>query len=239
MTDRNPASAVRRPSSVETWYRIGVIIPETNTTVERDFWRNLPPTVTTHPSRLPGTGGSIGGLDKIIDVAIPAAARQLAYVRPHVVVNGVTMVSSLRGNAYEDELSEELGRLAGAPTLSAMSETRRQLRELGAKRIAAISPYHDDHNVKVKAGLEAAGFEVTAFYGMGITDNFELCAVPPDQVFAFAIEKLSDVPADAILCMSTALRAVECLPQLRAAFPVPVVASNDAALQACRRILGL
>lgn len=221
----------------EDWYRVGLVLTSTNTTMERDFWRNLPPAVTVHTARVHLPGGQVWDLERVVDEGIPQAVRQLAALQPHVVVLGVTVLSALRGNEAEVRVCDELGAAIGVPVTSAMLESRRALHALGARRLACVSPYPAALNERVRASLVADGFEVVAFAGMGHESGFGLCMVTPDELVAFAQAELAGVAADALLCVSTALRALEALPRLRRLFPMPVVSTNQAALVACRRLL--
>jgi maleate isomerase len=221
----------------EDWYRVGLVLTSTNTTMERDCWRNLPPAVTVHTTRLHLPGGQVWDLEQVVDVGIPQAVRQLSALQPHAVVLGITILSALRGNETEERVCADLTGEIGAPVTSAMLESRRALHALGARRVACVSPYPAALNERVRASLVADGFEVVAFAGMGIESGFGLCAVTPAELVAFAQAELRDVAADALLCVSTALRALEALPRLRRLFPIPVVTTNQAALSACRRLL--
>jgi maleate isomerase len=52
---------------------------------------------------------------------------------------------------------------------------------LGRKRIALLSPYVDELNQAIRAGLERRGLIVVQMAGLGITDNFGICNVTPAE----------------------------------------------------------
>ena len=88
--------------------------------------------------------------------------------------------------------------------------------------------------------MEDDGIEVASIHGMGISVNFNLALVEPPEILAFAREKLGAAPAvDALFISCTNYQAVATLPRLKEAYDMPIVTSNQAALEAVGRELGV
>jgi maleate isomerase len=160
------------------------------------------------------------------------AAASVKTVRPHFVVFGCTSGGSLGGPAYDLELCARLSEITGVPTIGVFTAVREALRRSKARSVAVISPYVDDLNESIREGLEEDGFEVLAIHGMGIEVNFELAAVSPEKIAAFAADRLKGIKADALFMSCTNFRAMEALSLLRETFGSSIITSNAATLEA-------
>ncbi|MCJ7594683.1 MAG: hypothetical protein MUO52_07945, partial [Desulfobacterales bacterium] len=117
-------------------------------------------------------------------------------------------------------------------TVGVFSSVREVLRRSKAQSVAVITPYIEDINASIRAGLEEDGFKVTAIHGMGIDVNFELATVTPEEIAAFSSERLKGVKADIIFFSCTNFHAMEALPLLKQHFECPMITSNTATLEA-------
>lgn len=221
-------------------HRVGLLIPSSNTVMEVDFYRCLPASATVHTGRMYMEATTVEGEEAMLDRHTLPAARDVATARPDVVVFGCTSAGALRGNAYDAELCRGISDVTGKPTVSVIESVRNRLAALEARRIAVLTPYIEELNVRIKASVEDDGIEVASIHGMGISVNFELALVEPREILAFAREKLGSRPqVDALFISCTNYQAVATLPQLRQAYDLPLVTSNQAALEAVSRALGL
>jgi maleate isomerase len=212
--------------------RVGLIVPSSNTVAEVDFYRHLPATCTVHTSRMYLEETTPEGESTMLDEHLPRATADLATARPDVVVFACTSAGALRGNAYETELVERLSTSMDAETISVAAAVRRALAARGARRVGVVTPYVESLNVPIAASLDTGGFEVTAIHGLGITENFAIAAVEPEQIGSFAVEKLAGQELDVVFISCTNFRALDAREQVERALGVPVVTSNSAALEA-------
>mgnify|MGYP005850218759 CR=1 FL=1 len=220
--------------------RVGLLVPSSNTVMEVDFYRSLPPSVTVHTGRMYLVDTTVQGEERMLDVYTLPAAAAVGTANPDVVVFGCTSASALRGDAYCADLCRRISEAAGAPTISVIDAVREELRAAGGATVAVLTPYVDELNQRIKASVEADGFRVVAVHGMGISHNFDIARVEPPQIVEFARQRLgSRLPADILFVSCTNYRAVDALPRLRELYGVPVVTSNQAALEAVRRALSL
>ena len=220
--------------------RVGLLIPSSNTVMEVDFYRGLPSSVTVHTGRMYMESTTVQGEELMLDEYTMPTAQVLATANPDVVVFGCTSAGALRGNAYDSELCSRISEATGVPTISVIESVRHELKAAGGKTVAVITPYVDELNQRIKASVEADGFQVLAMHGMGISHNFDIAQVEPSQIVEFARERLgSKVPADILFASCTNYQSVSALPLLRQLYGIPVVASNQAALAAVRRSLSL
>lgn len=218
---------------------MGLLVPSSNTVMEVDFYRHLPATLTVHTGRMYLEDTTVAGESRMLDEYTLPAAKDLATARPHLMVFGCTSGGALRGNAYDAALCQRISGVSGAPTISVIAAVREELQRTGAGQVAIITPYEEDLNLRIRASVEADGLEVVGIYGLGITDNYAIATVTPEEIVAFARDKLVGLRPDTLFVSCTNFRALEALPALRQVFGVSVVTSNQAALAVTRRALGL
>ena len=220
--------------------RVGLLIPSSNTVMEVDFYRHLPESATVHTGRMYMEATTVKGEEEMLDDHCLPTADDVATAKPDLVVFGCTSAGALRGNAYDADLCRRISDVTGKPTVSVIESVRRKLMSLEVQRVAVLTPYIEDLNVRIKASVEDDGIEVVSIHGMGIDINFNLALVEPPEILAFAREKLGPDPrADALFISCTNYQAVATLPRLKEAYDLPIVTSNQAALEAVGRALDL
>lgn len=217
--------------------RVGLLVPSSNTVMEVDFYRRLPAGATLHTGRmyLETTTPEAEGV--MLDQHVVPAARDLATAKPAVLVFGCTSAGALRGNEYDRELCLRLAQEADAQVVSVIASVRRAITRRGAKTLGVVTPYVDALNDKIRSSLEADGSRVTAIDGLGITDNFRIAQVTPEEIAEFAFRRLHDVRADLVFVSCTNFRALEAIPLIEERLGTPVVTSNQAALEETLAVL--
>lgn len=217
--------------------RLGLLVPSSNTVMEVDFYRNLPANVTLHVARILLEETTVEAEKRMIEEYVPLAARDLSTVHPDLVVFGCTSASAVYGADGDRVLQARLNDVTGAPTVGVMSSVLKALDQIEARRVAVITPYIGALNAKIAERLVSHGLEVVAIHGMGISVNYDIALVRPNEIVAFAEQRLADVSADCIFVSCTNLRAMEALPELTLRFDVPVITSNKATLDAVHALV--
>lgn len=210
--------------------RIGLLVPSSNVVMEVDFYRNLPSHVSVHTARMYMEATTVEGESRMLDEFVMPAARDVATARPHVIVFGCTSAGALRGNAYDSHLCRAITDQTGVPVISVISSVRRAIAKEGFRRVAVVTPYIEDLNHRIKKSLEDEELLVTSIHGMGISENFAISEVTPAEIVAFALEKVDLAEADGLFVSCTNFRAMAALSELRRAFPIPVMTSNQVTL---------
>jgi maleate isomerase len=216
--------------------RVGLLIPSSNTMMEVDFVRDLPPGAALHTARMYMEDTTPAGENRMLDEFALPAARDLGTARPDVVVFGCTSAGALRGNDYDAELCQRISELTGAPVVSTIGAVRAAIETSGASNIGVITPYVDELNDKIKESIEADGIDVAGIAGLGITDNFQIAEVSFDEIVTFAVDALGPLAVegviDLIFASCTNFGAMAAGPAITERLGVPVVTSNQAALAA-------
>jgi len=220
-------------------FRIGLIVPSSNTVVEPDFARNLPRGATLHTARMFLAETTEAAERVMITRYVPQAVRDLASLYPHVVAFACTSGGAVLGADGEAKLVGDIARETGALVVSTNEAVKSRLERCNPERIAVITPYVDELNQRIRAGLEGRGLNVVHCTGLGITENYALAGVPPAGILAYAQEQLADVSFDLLFVSCTNFRGVEARSLLMERFGVPVVTSNQATVEATLEAIGL
>jgi maleate isomerase len=212
------------------------MIPSSNTMMEVDFSRGLPPGTALHTARMFMADTTAEAEHRMLDEYALPAARDLGTARPDVVVFGCTSAGALRGSDYDSQLCERISELTGAPTVSTIGAVRAAISDSGATSIGVITPYVDELNVKIKASIEADGTRVAAIAGLGITDNFAIAEVGPAEIVAFAQRALGQLAVGGGIGLAfascTNFGAMGVRDAIARRLGVPVITSNQAVLAA-------
>ncbi|HEX8863074.1 MAG TPA: aspartate/glutamate racemase family protein [Actinomycetes bacterium] len=222
---------------METRPRVGLLVPSSNTVMEPDFWRALPPSATLHTGRMYLEETTPEAESRMLDEHVLPAARDLATARPDLIVFGCTSAGALRGNRYDADLCRRISDLSGVPTVSVIASVRQAITASGARRVGVVTPYVDALNQRIRESVEADGVAVAGIAGLGISDNFEIAAVPQERIIDFAERTLRDLDIDLAFVSCTNFPAVAALPELEQRLGLPVVTSNQAAIAAVLRLL--
>jgi maleate cis-trans isomerase len=218
------------------------MVPSTNTTCEADFNMVAPRDVTVHGQRLWMTNDATGDdAYKRMNDEIETGACYLATAKVDVIASGCTTGSFYRGPGWDREMLALITRAAGVPAVATTPSVVDALRAFGARRLSVATPYPEWNNQRLRAYLEAQGFEVLNVDGepraaaagnQGINDQ------PPESVVEFAA-RVCRPEAVAWLCSCTAWRSVEAVAALEARTGKPVVTSNQATIWTALRALGV
>jgi maleate isomerase len=212
--------------------RVGLIVPSSNTVAEVDFYRHLPGDATVHTARVYLEETTPEAEAVMLDEHLEPAVRDLRTARPDLMVFACTSGGALRGNAYEADLIARIARETGAETISVAASVRRAIAKRQARRVGVITPYVPALDEKIAASLEEDGVEVVGIRGLELTENFAIASVEPERITQFASECFEGSDIDLLFASCTNLRAVDAREQMEQALGVPVVTSNQAALEA-------
>jgi maleate isomerase len=217
--------------------RLGLLLPSSGTVQEVDFYRRVPPHVTVHAARMRLPTTTEADEARMLDAHVMPAAADLATIRPDLVVFSCTSAGALRGRDYEAQLCREIAAAAGAPVVSTLGAVRQELARLAVRAVAVVTPYPDALTLPVRTSLESDGLRVSVARGLGLSDSLEIAAVAPETIVRFAVDTFQQGPADAVFIACCTFRAFDARPAIAAALGVPVVTSNQAALDAALRAL--
>jgi maleate isomerase len=167
-----------------------------------------------------------------------AEAEKLMDCKPAAIAVVLTTDAAPGGVDKLAARSLELQTAVGVPVLNASAADHAALRALGARRVAVVTPFDAEVDQRVRANVEAAGFEVVAIGGTEAPSLPAICETPLDDVRrVFRIVAESD--CEAILQVGTALPVVAMIAELEAEIGKPIVACNAAVYWQALRAVGI
>ncbi|MEM4782675.1 MAG: aspartate/glutamate racemase family protein [Halalkalicoccus sp.] len=219
------------------WRRLGVVVPSSNTAVERELSRYLPEEVSVHASRMPLESVTADALDAMSDRVVECADL-LAHAGVEAVAYACTTGSLLHGPGFDRELEKTLAAAIDGPAIATALSVDRALESLGATRIVVRTPYNEELNAREREYLESAGYEVGSIAGLGIEDNTEIGALTPEDAAA-QVASVDPDGIDAVFVSCTNYPTLPAIGAMEDELGVPVVTSNGATLWDLCRVAGV
>jgi maleate isomerase len=223
-------------SAQQKTHRIGLLVPSSNTTVEPEFYRALPASVTLHTARLFLTEITPEAILRILE-DLETQSRYLASAEVDVIVMGATAPSFLKGAGYDREVMERIEKATGRTATTTSTALLRALRFLGVKRIALGSAYTEKVNGIAKGFIEANGFQVVAARGLGIEDNLAVGRLDSDSAYELA-RSADTADADAVVLACTNWRTMDVIERLERELGKPVLSTTQVTVWDALRLIG-
>lgn len=217
-------------------YRVGLLVPSSNTTVEPEFYRALPANVTLHTARLFLTRITPEAILGLVE-ELETQSRLLASADVDVIMLGATAPSFLKGAGYDREVIARIEQATGKPATTTSTALTRALRFLGAKRIVLGSAYDDKVNAIAQGFLEANGFKVVAARGLGMVDNLAVGRLGPESAYELA-RGADRTDADAMVLACTNWRTMDAIERLERELGKPVVSTTQVSVWDALRMIG-
>lgn len=213
--------------------RIGLMTPSVNTTTEPEFSRNLPDGVSLHTARVPLTGGTTAGIERM-RAGIDRCAELLADASVDVVALGCTSGTFFEEERIESRISEP----TGVPAVATAASLKRAFDALGIESVTISTPYTDELNDLEVEFMEESGYDVVAIDGLGIEDGLRMGRASPESVYRQAVET-SCPTADAHVISCANYRTFEVVGAIEADIGKPVLTSNGVVLWDALRTVGI
>ena len=228
MSETDPTGFAYRLSPPPRRPRLGLIVLQTDETVEQDFPRLVAPqTAVLHVSRVPS--GAAVTVDMIAEMerALPQAASLLpAPVTFGAVGYACTSGTGLIGAARVEALvkSATRARHVTNPLTASVAAFAR----LGLGRIAFVSPYIAEVSTPLAEAFERAGLEIRKRLSFCERTEAQVARIDPASVYAAALEAGRAADVEAVFLSCTNLRTLDVIDSAEAVLGKPVVSSNQA-----------
>ncbi|GAA3770559.1 aspartate/glutamate racemase family protein [Streptomyces phyllanthi] len=216
---------------------VGVVAPF-DFALDRELWRWVPDDVSLHLTRTPFVPVEVSlDLARLVSEheTLGDAVRTLNAIAPEVVAYACTSGSFVGGVAGERAMCEAMTRAGAVPSVTTSGALLEALLELGARRVALVTPYTVSVTRSLEEYLAEAGVTVTGRAYMGLTRH--IWKVPYRSVVDMA-RRAVRAPADALFISCTNLPTYDVIPQLEAELRIPVISANQVTMWAALRHLG-
>jgi maleate cis-trans isomerase len=212
----------------------GVLIPSTNTTVEIEYSRLLPPELQAHIGRL-GKGGATA-FSPSLDADLEYQAKLLGTAKVEVVALAQTS-ASLFADDYDKVNIRRMSQAAGVPAVTSAVAIGQAVRALGATRIALVSPYSAEVIGRAKRYYETKfGLQVLAVEGFGATDAYAIGQLDADNA-RDAFARIDRPEIEVLVVPGGNFPTMPHIPGWELDFRKPVITTNQAALWAMLQVM--
>jgi maleate isomerase len=232
-------------------YRIGMIVPSSNLTMETELPRMLrareqalpDERFTFHSSRMRMQHVTPEELARM-NAQTGRATLELADARPDVVASACLVAIMAQGSGYHCHAEAQITGVLDdegldAPVVTSAGALLRSLDALGAARVALVTPYMKPLTKLVAQYVEDAGIEVVDALSLEVSDNLAVARLDPGALEQHW-RKVNTAGADALV-----LSACVQMPSLPAIAPVeaqagiPVLSAATATVFTILTELGL
>lgn len=218
---------------------IGVVAPF-DFALDRELWRWVPDETSLYLTRTPFVPVEVS-LDMARMISghetLREAVRALHAVQPEVVAYACTSGSFVGGTAGERSMAAVMSEAAAdLPAVTTSGALLDALAEIGARRIAVVTPYTKSVTDALEDFLGEAGIAVTGRAYLGLTR--EIWKVPYRDVAEMARRAVVGA-ADALFISCTNLPSYDVIPQLEAELGIPVLSANQVTIWAALRPMGV
>jgi maleate isomerase len=217
---------------------VGVVAPF-DFALDRELWRWVPDDVSLRLTRTPYVPVEVSlDLARLVSEheTLRDAVRALGASEPKVVAYACTSGSFVGGLAGERAMCEAMSAAGDVPSLTTSGALLEALDELGARRIALVTPYTESVTQALEEYLGEAGVTVTGRAFLGLTRH--IWKVPYRSVVDMARQAVVGA-ADALFISCTNLPTYDAIPQLEAELRMPVLSANQVTMWAALRSIGV
>lgn len=221
-----------RASGSGSRLRIGVLVPETNTTLRSDFARLSPSEVVTLWEELAMGNGRMADDSQHADVISAAhdsthgAVERLAARHPDCIVMGFVIDTFWGGRAGSLATTARLRDAAqGRPIITGGDAALAALDVLGARRIGVVTPYQPAADRHVARFFEESGIEIAALSGLRATTAAAIAEIGPESLSA-AVREVAAHGVDAVVQCGTNVSLLDEVESLENEVGAPVLTMN-------------
>ena len=218
-------------------FKLGLIVPSSNTTIEPEFWRMVSDWATVHTARIRLEAITIHDLERMEEQTIEASLR-LFDAKVDIIGYGCTSGSLFRGGDHFVQIEKKISAETGIQSVATAGAVLDALNWLGLTSISVATPYPDDINARIRSFLEQHDKTVLAIKGLNIVDNREVGRKEPQLAYKLAKEVFRR-EVEGVFISCTNFRTIEIIDRLERELDIPVISSNIATLWAMLKKIGI
>ncbi|MEM8797476.1 MAG: Asp/Glu racemase [Pseudomonadota bacterium] len=218
---------------------LGLIVLKTDETMEPELRALLPEDgVALYHTRIESAPEvTAETLAKMADKMVEAASLLPETANLKVIAYGCTSGATVIGEDRVEQLVKSVH--PDAMVTNPLTALKAKLDDLGARRIALLTPYVPEVTDALREALNDAGFEVVATGSFSEKREEAVTRIPPQTTLS-AIEDLAGTcDCDAVFASCTNLRTVPILAEAERRTGKPVISSNSALSWHIMRLAGL
>jgi maleate isomerase len=233
-------------------YRVGLIVPSSNVTMETE----LPALLRAYEAAGRGASFTFHGarmrMKKVtaeslraMDGEAAACAAHLADAQCDVLAYACLVAVMVQGANAHEAVAERLHAATAeagspAPVVTSAGALVDELRAAGYARVALVAPYLPELTKVVVDYIEASGIEVVDAVTLAVSDNREVGRLPQRALVEIASTRLDLRGADAVVVSSCVqMPSLDALRAVEARVGLPCLSAAAATARSILRSLGL
>lgn len=206
---------------------LGLVVLQTDETIENDMRRMLPADCPLYITRVPSAPEVTPDSLKAMTDHITKAAGLLPQAAPFAAIGyGCTSATAQIGAAQVAGLIR-----AGVQTARVSDPLTALLaacQALGVRRLAFLSPYTADVSDKLRAALADAHVQTPVFGSFEEANEANVVRIAPDSIVEAACDLAAQSDVQAIFLSCTNLRTLDVIQAIEARTGLPCLSSNQA-----------
>ena len=232
-------------------YRVGLIVPSSNTTMETEVPALLRAYEDAHDVRFTFHGVRMR-LKKVtaeslrqMDAESATCSAHLGDAQCDVQAYACLVAVMVQGGGAHLAVAERLGAAAAeagapAPIVTSAGALVDEIKAAGYRRISLIAPYLPELTKVVVAYIEASGIEVIDAVSLSVSDNAAVGRLEQKNLIDIASSRLATANADAVVLSSCVqMPSLGALAAAEAKVGLPCVSAASATTRGILRALGL
>lgn len=217
---------------------VGLVLLQSDESMEHELRRWLPDTIRLFHTRIPNSV-TISS-DSLLQMkrSLPASVALLPSATHYkVIVYGCTSASTVIGEQAVCDAVRSV--FPGVAVTNPLSAIKARLDDLGAVRVALLTPYVEDVSRALIDNLQGNDRRVVAAASFNESRDDRVARIAPASLMQ-ALEKLAAAESpDAIVASCTNLRMYGLVEQASEALGIPVISSNSAVAWHIRTLLDM
>ena len=214
----------------------GALIPSTNTTVEIEYTRLLPPSLQAHYARLGKAGDTPFSPSQDTDLAYQS--KMLGNAKVEAIALTQTS-ASLFDDGYDAAAKRHMSEGANAPAITSAEALGEAVQALGARRIALVSPYSEEVIGRAKRYYETRfGLEVLATEAFGATDSYAIGGLSAENA-TDAFARIDRPEIEVLVVPGGNFPTMQFVDGWEQQFGKPVLTTNQAVIWAVMVAMGI
>ncbi|MFY0691203.1 MAG: aspartate/glutamate racemase family protein [Paracoccaceae bacterium] len=205
---------------------MGLIVLQSDETIEGDFRRLLPEAVTLHATRVPSAPEVTRETLAQMEGHIHATSALLPGVTPYAAIGyGCTSGTAVIGQARIAELVQQ-----GAPTQSVSEPVSALIAACGAlgiTRLAFLSPYIAEVSQHLRDVLATNGVATPIFGSFNEAEEAKVSRIDRASLIDAALELARAPEAEAVFLSCTNLRTLDVIDEIEERSGKPALSSNQ------------
>lgn len=215
---------------------LGLLVLQTDQTIEDEFRFALPAGVALYEARLKSPVEITPDNLRKMEAEIPTTTRLLPDVRFDVVGFGCTSGALVIGESQVAARVQEV--MPGVKVTDPVSAALAAMKALGAQRMGLLTPYIASINHSLREAFMARGLSIPVMGSFNEVDDNRVARITADSIEKAILEVGASDQCDAVFVSCTSMRVARIAERVEAKLGKPVTSSNHAMAWHMLRLAG-